>query len=462
MRELVFGIFQYVGMNGTIGASWRDPDDTSTSFTSLDYWTTLARKVEDAGIDLLFLADSHGFPALDGHLIDASVREGRGIPHGDPLPVISAIAATTSRLGLVLTMSTTVEIPANTARRLATLDHLTKGRIGWNVVTGSSGSTAAALMGRSLVPHDERYDMADDYLDLCYTLWEESWEDDAVVLDRDGGVYADPTKVHMVRHDGPYFTAEGVLNMPPSPQRTPLLVQAGTSGRGIRFAGRHAEVVFVAGGDPDRVAANIAGIRSAAEEAGRGADAVKVLVGALFLTDHTAEGAQRKHERMLELSTPEGAAAIFAGNTGVDLLAFDPSQPLPHDLTTELGLSNLQRYLGTPDAPGPTVGEIIEDFRTRGINGSVFVGDPDQVADQAAAFAEHTGADGFLIQPNVNPTTYDDFIDLVLPAMRRRGIARDGYVGDTLRERFFGDGCSRLPLTHPGRASRMPAPEVTS
>jgi len=453
-RPLVFGIFQYVGPNGTIGSSWLDPRDTSAEFMNLDYWTTLARKLEDARIDLLFLADSHGFPALDGELLPAAVREGRQIPHGDPLPVVSALAATTSRLGFILTMSTTAELPGNLARRLATLDHLSAGRIAWNVVTGSSGETAAALLGKPLIPHDLRYDMADDFLDVCFGLWEGSWEDGALVRDKAAGVFADPAKVHMVRHHGPHFWSEGVLTMPPSPQRTPLLVQAGTSRRGVEFAGRNAEVVFVAGGDPEQVKRNIAAIRAAAVAAGREPDAIRVLIGSMFITAPSSEQAQAKYERMLALSSVEGAAAVFAGNTGVDLLRFELDSPLPLDLSTEQGLSNLQRYMGTPDKPGPTVREILETFRTGGINGSVLVGDPEEVAEQTGSFAEYTDADGFLVQPNVNPESYDDFIELLLPALRRRGLAQEDYAPGTLRERLFGQGQARLPESHRGSAFR--------
>ncbi|PZF59234.1 hypothetical protein DEI92_09590 [Curtobacterium sp. MCBD17_034] len=444
MDPLILGIFQSLSPNGTVGSAWQHPDDRSADFTDLDHWIRLARMFEEARLDLLFLADSYGFPALDGELIPASVKEGRGIPGGDPMPLVTALAAATERLGFILTASTTVEPPAANARRFATLDHFTKGRIGWNIVTGSSGATAADLMGKALVPHDERYDMADDYLALDLALWEDSWADDALVRDKATNTYADPAGVRMITHDGPYFRSRGILNLPPSPQRTPLLVQAGTSGRGMRFAGEHAEAVFVAGGAPERVARNIAAIRQAAVEAGRSPSAVKVLVGALFLVGPTEEAAQRTHREMLAMSTPEGAAAIFAGNTGVDLLALDPDQPLAQQ-RTELGLSNLQRYLGRDGRPGPTVREIIEDFRVTGINGSVFVGTGASVADQVEEFVRTTDADGFLIQPHMTPGTYEDLIEYLLPVLRARGLARDEYVGDTLRERFFGPGHRRLP-----------------
>ena len=450
---LVLGIFQYVSPNGTIGAAWQHPEDESATFTDIGYWKRLARKLEDARFDLLFLADSHGFPALDGELLPASVREGRGVPQADPMPVAAVVAAVTERIGLVVTASTTVELPAALARRLTTLDHLSGGRIGWNIVTGSSGATAAALMGRELVRHDLRYDMADDFLDLSLKLWEASWDEGALVRDKAAGVYADPDRVHMIEHEGPFFRSHGVLNVPPSPQRTPLLVQAGTSGRGMAFAGRSAEAVFVAGGDPARVAANIAAIRAAAVAEGRTADSVKILVGAMFLAGATHEAAVATHEEMLAMSTPEGAAAIFAGNMGIDLLALDPDLPLAQQ-ETEMGLSNLQRYLGRDGQPAPTVREILEDFRRTGLNGTVFVGTGEEIVDEVEQFVAETGADGFLIQPHLTPGTYDDFIAHVLPVLRARGLAREEYVGETLRERLFGDGQRLLPDEHHGAAYR--------
>ncbi|GLK18835.1 NtaA/DmoA family FMN-dependent monooxygenase [Herbiconiux flava] len=453
MQPLLFGIFQYIGPNGTVGSAWQHPDDTSAEFTKLSHWTALAKKFEEARLDFLFLADSYGFPALEGQLIPASVREGRGIPHGDPMPLVSALAAVTEKLGFILTTSTTVEPPAANARRFATLDHFTDGRIGWNIVTGSSGATAAALMGNELIRHDLRYDMADDYVDVSLTLWESSWEDDALVLDKAAGVYADPEKVHLVHHEGPYFRTDGILNLPPSPQRTPLLVQAGASGRGREFAGRNAEAVFVGGGEPATVAANVTGIRESAVAEGRPADAVKILVGALFITAPTSEEAWAKHATMLAMSSDEGAAAIYAGNTGIDLLALDPDKPIAQT-ETEMGQSNLERYLGKDGKPAPLVRDILENFRRTGINGSVFVGSPDEVADQIEEFVAVTGVDGFLIQPHLTPETYDDLIELLLPVLRERGLARDEYAGDTLRERFFPEGGPHLPGTHRGHAFR--------
>jgi len=209
------------------------------------------------------------------------------------------------------------------------------------------------------------------------------------------------------------------------------------------------------------VAANVRGIRESAVAEGRPADSIKIMVGALFITAPTSEEAWAKHAEMLAMSTPEGAAAIYAGNTGIDLLALDPDKPIAQT-STEMGQSNLERYLGKDGRPAPLVRDILENFRRTGINGSVFVGDPGEVADQMQEFVEQTGVDGFLIQPHMTPETYDDLIDLLLPVLRERGLARTEYgPGSTLRERLFGDGNVHLPETHRGwgfRAGRTTEP----
>ncbi len=451
-KPLTLGIFQRVGPGGVTGGSWRHPEDTSTAHLTLEHWTTLARKFEDAGLDFLFLADSYGYPTLHDRVIDLAIEDAINLPGGDPVVLVSAIAAATRKLGVVVTASTTVEKPQALARRFATLDHLTGGRIGWNIVTGAAQGSSARFFGEEMIPHDQRYDMAEDHVQLAMKLWEESWEDDALVQDKEKGVYADPAKVHEVHHEGPYFRAHGLLTVPPSPQRTPLLFQAGTSGRGKDFAGRYAESVFLAGGDVDHVAANIRDIRRCAVGHGRSPDAIKFLVGAMFVTAPTEAEAQAKRQEMLDLATLENAAAAYAFFTGLDLMAMDLDQPLR--ARTEQGQSSVDRFTGENGAPVATVREILDDYRRNGVNGTVFVGDPEQVVDQAEDFVDRTGADGFLIQPYVTPGTYDDFIDLLLPVMRARGLAKEGYAADTLRGHLFGAGNDRLPAEHVGSGRR--------
>lgn len=449
MNPLTLGVFQHFNPNGMTGGSWRHPENRAIDYLKLEHWTELGKKLENAGFDFLFFADSYGYPTLNGKVIDLAITEANNIPGLDPVVLLSAIAAVTDRLGLVSTASTLIDKPQVIARRFATLDHLTDGRVGWNIVTGSGQASSARLFGEAPTPHDARYAIMEDHVDLTLKLLEGSWEDDAVLADKDAGVYADASKVHEIHHDGPYFKADGMLLVPPSKQRTPVLFQAGTSGPGRSFAARYAEAVFLSGGEPNHVAANIADTRRLSVEYGRPEGAIKFLVGASFITGRTEEEANAKRQQMLDLTTLEDAATKYAFFTGIDLLSMDLDKPLVN-AKTEQGRSNVERFTGDREAPAPTVREILEEYRQNGINGSVFVGDPHQIVDQIEEFIGITKADGFLIQPYLTPGTYDDFIELIMPVMRERGLLKSELEGDTLREHFFGEGNTRLPDTHPG------------
>lgn len=455
LTPLTLGIFQHFNPNGMTGGSWRHPDNRSIDYLDINHWVQLGKKLEDAGFDFLFFADSYGYPTLNDRVIDLALTEANNIPGLDPVVLLSAIAAATERLGIVSTASTIIDKPQVLARRFATLDHLTNGRIGWNIVTGSGQASSARLFGEEMTPHDQRYAIAEDHVQLSLKLLEGSWEDDAVKADKEAGIYADSSKVHEIDHDGPYFKAHGLLMVPPSPQRTPVLFQAGTSGAGRNFAAQYAEAVFLSGGEPEHVATNIADIRRRAVGYGRSADSIKFLVGASFITAPTEEEALAKREEMLSFTTIENAATKYAFFTGLDLLSMDLDKPLA-GVKTEQGQSNLERFSGERDAPVPTVREILEEYRQNGINGSVFVGDPQQIVDMVEKFIGETKADGFLIQPYLTPGTYDDFIELILPVMRERGLAKTEFEGTTLREHLFGEGNKRLPSNHPGAQYRTP------
>ena len=232
---------------------WRHPDDRSSEYTSLRYWTDLARLLERGVFDGLFLADVLGTYDVYGGSDEATLRQGTQTPVGDPLLLVSAMAAATEHLGFGVTAGTAYEHPYPFARRMSTLDHLTDGRVGWNVVTGYLPSAARNLGADDQLDHDDRYDHADEYLEVATKLWEGSWEDDAVVRDRATGVFTDPTKVHPIGHEGRFFRVPGIHLAEPSPQRTPVIYQAGASPRGIRFAADHAEAIFVAAHTKERL-----------------------------------------------------------------------------------------------------------------------------------------------------------------------------------------------------------------
>ena len=450
-KPIRIGVFQALT---TMGA-WRMPDNTSTDFLSLPHWVGLAKRLDEAGVDFLFLADDYAYPVVGDHVVPAAVEHAVQFPKADPVVLLTALALATERLGLVATVSTTVEKPQLVARRFATLDHLTGGRLGWNVVTGAGQNASALLFGEPMMPHDQRYARAEEHVRLALELWEGCWEDDALVVDRTTGVYADPAKVHEIDHEGEFFRARGVLTVPPSPQRTPLLFQAGASSTGRRFAADFAEAVFLAS-EPAAIARQIAGVRELLEENGRGTDAVQFLAAVTFVVAPTEAEAQEKRRLASSFPTLEDAAAAYAFFTGLDLMAMDLDAPLA-TTRTEQGRTNVERFSGEQGAPAPTVRQILEEFQRNNVMGAPFVGDPVQVVDQAEAFLAETGADGFLVQPDPNGV-HDDFVDLVMPELRRRGLLGERPTGPatTLRERLFNAG-DRLPASHPGAGYRREA-----
>ncbi|WP_375389651.1 NtaA/DmoA family FMN-dependent monooxygenase [uncultured Amnibacterium sp.] len=446
-RPIRLGMFQAMTTMG----QWRLPGNTSTGFLDLQHWVAMAQRLDAAGVDFLFLADDYAYPVVGGHVVPRAVASAVQFPKADPVVLLSALALATERLGLVTTVSTTVERPQVVARRFATLDHLTGGRLGWNVVTGAGQNASALLFGEPMIPHDERYERAEEHLRLAMELWEGCWEDDALVEDREAGVYADPAKVHEIDRDGRFHRARGVLTVPPSPQRTPLLFQAGASSSGRGFAADFAEGVFLAS-EPAATATQIAAVRDLLDANGRGRDAVVFLSAGTFVVAPTEEEALAKRAAQSSFWTLEDAAAAYAFFTGLDLTTMDPDGPLT-TTATETGRTNVERFSGAHGAPVRTVRQILEEFQKNSVMGAPFVGDPVQVVDQAEAFLDETGADGFLVQPD--PTgTFDDFLDLVLPELRRRGLVAQPDAAPTLRQRMFPAGDAHLPASHPGAAFR--------
>lgn len=447
-KPFVIGFFEHMNPNGMTGATWEHPANRGSDYLSLDYWMQLGKRLDAAHADFLFFADSYGSPAVDGVVPDRALRMGDHIPMADPFSVVPAIFAVTEHLPVVVTASTIFEEPYANARRFATLDHISKGRIGWNVVTSAGAQAASDSFGRELVAHDDRYDRADDYLALSYRLFEGSWEADAVVKDRDAHVYADPVKVHPVRYEGPYFRSKGVFSVEPSPQRVPFVFQAGSSGRGREFAATHAECVFLQGTTIEQDAESVADIRRRATAAGRDGNAIRILVGLTVIIGETPADAKAKYEEFASFHSEEIAASQFSHYSGVDLLALDPDQPIPAG-NDELSRSNVQRF------DGWTVREILTELKTRGVRGMILTGTAAEVADTMEEYAAATGVDGFLMETYTNPGTYDEILDDLLPELRTRGRAPLPFTTTTLRERFQGQGHAFVDGSHPAAAFRV-------
>lgn len=309
---------------------WSHPEDQAHRYTDLEYWTDLARLLERGCFDGLFLADVVGIDDVYTGSKDPAVRTGSQVPVTDPLYAISAMAAVTEHLGFAATVSLTYEQPYTLARKLTTLDHLTKGRVGWNIVTSYLDSAARNLGIGEQTRHDDRYEIAEEFLEVSYKLWESSWEDGAVVADKKSGVYADPDKVHDIAHHGKHFDVPGAFLSEPSTQRTPVLYQAGASARGRAFAARHAEAVFLIGQTPEMVRAHVDDIREQAARQGRDPASVKIFPLITPIVAETDEQAYAKYREYRNHADRDGALTLFGGWSGIDVSGFAGDEPLEH------------------------------------------------------------------------------------------------------------------------------------
>lgn len=430
---------------------WVHPRDTSTDYKRLSHWTELARTLERGLFDAVFLADILGVYDVYGAGIEVTAREAVQLPVNDPLMLVSAMASVTRHLGFGVTVNVNNEAPYTFARRLSTLDHLTEGRIGWNIVTGYLDSAARAVGRAGQAGHDQRYDQADDYLEALYKLWEGSWEEGAVLADRAARVYADPARIHPVRHRGPFYQVEGYHLSEPSPQRTPVLFQAGTSGRGQAFAARHAECVFIS--VPDKAAARAAArsLRAAVAAAGRNPADLRILAGIAVITDHSAAAAREKLAEYRAASSPEAGLAHYSASLGIDFARYGLDDPIPFAQSNAI-----QSAAKIAESRGYTKRALLDQLALGG-RYPLAVGTPAQVADELESWVREGEIDGFNLTRIVTPDSFADFADLVVPELQSRGSYKTAYGEGTLRHRLFGQG-DRLPASHAAQAFRPGAP----
>jgi long-chain alkane monooxygenase len=430
---------------------WTHPRDRSTDYRLLPYWTNLARTLERGLFDGLFLADIVGVYDVYRHDVDVTLRESIQLPVNDPTLLVSAMAAVTSHLGFGVTVNLSYEPPYLLARRFSTLDHLSGGRIGWNIVTGYLDSAARAMGLTEQLPHDERYDRADEYLDVLYKLWEGSWEDGAVRRDKAARVFADPAKLHRVQHAGRYYNVDGYHLAEPSPQRTPVLFQAGSSGRGQRFAARHAECVFIS--PPNRKVGRetVRALREQLVRAGRRPDDVKVFVGAAVVPGATEAEAREKYADYLRYASREAGLAHFAASTGVDYAQYDLDAPVDY-----AGGNAIESASRTAKEHGWTRRKLLEMFELGGRYPAI-VGSATQVADELQAWVDEADVDGFNLSRTVVPESYEDFVDLIVPELQNRGLYKTAYAPGTLRHKLFGEA-DTLPERHAGAQFRRQFP----
>ncbi|GAA1696691.1 LLM class flavin-dependent oxidoreductase [Microbacterium sediminicola] len=440
MGNLHFGVFESFQPQTGGTHSWPHPLDDGREFLDLERWARMAKVMDETGYDFLFIADQYGYPIVGDDISEVAVTRGINFPTLDPFVLIAGLIRDTEHLGFVVTAATGMDHPSQLARRMTSLDHLSNGRIGWNIVTGSSQNAQAELMGQQMVSHDVRYAMADEYVRLARTFWEDAWDSDALVLDAETQTAVRRDGVRRIRFEGDHYRSTGYFPVPPSPQRTPALFQAGTSPAGRAFAAAHAECVFVQATTPSHTAGSVADIRRRAQERGRDGSAMRLMSGmTVFVAETTAE-AQQLAAEFDALQTDEIVAALYAGNTGIDLLSLDPDGTLHQVLESggpvgQLGTSNIERFLGSETSPAPTVREILDQLRGRGTRGFRVVGSPTEVADQIEEIAAQTDLDGFLIEPTFGTRDVAAFGRLVLPVLRERGRLGPP-AGPTLRERL--------------------------
>ncbi|MCL9656231.1 LLM class flavin-dependent oxidoreductase [Pseudomonas protegens] len=426
---------------------WTHPRDNSTQYKTLEYWTELAQLLERGLFDGLFIADIVGVYDVYQNSVDVTLKESIQLPVNDPLLLVSAMAAVTKNLGFGLTANLTYEAPYLFARRLSTLDHLSRGRVGWNIVTGYLDSAAQAMGLKQQIEHDRRYDQADEYLEVLYKLWEGSWDDDAVLDDREQRIYAQPDKVHKVEHQGEFYQVSGYHLCEPSPQRTPVLFQAGSSDRGLLFAGRHAECVFISGQNKAATKAQVDKVRASAVAAGRNPEDIKVFMGLNVIVGQTEELAWQKHAEYRRYASAEAGVAHFSASTAIDFSQYEIDEPIQYVKSN--AIQSATKHLQNNDW---TRRKLLEQHALGGRYFTV-VGSPQQVADELESWIAETGLDGFNLTRIVTPESYVDFIDLVIPELQRRGSYKTAYDDGTLREKLFHEG-RKLPQRHTGAAYR--------
>jgi len=429
-KKLHLAWFGIAGPGGSAGDWKRSVDGYDWRYPEI--YQDIAKACERAKFDLVFFADQYGIPQVYGGNWDHPLKAGLWSPCHDPLPILGALAACTRRIGLVATLSTTFYPTYLLARLLASLDHFSRGRLGWNVVTSTKKSAALAFGMDDLIEHDERYNIADEYLALCKALWS-SWEPDALVMDRDRDLFADPSKVHAVDFKGKYFRSQGVLNVPASPQGGPVIVQAGGSPRGQRFAAEHAEMVIINKTSVEGLKAYTTALRGELVRAGRDPASCKILCGIKPIFGETESIARERWEAQAAEATVETGLITLSEQTGIDMSAYDLDSPLPAGLKGPGMQSKLPEYSRHRPA---TLREIALN-EARHDNFPIY-GTADQIADRLEQAAVEGDADGFYLRPGLQNIAYViEFVDKVVPVLQRRGLLRKEYSGATLRHHLF-------------------------
>jgi FMN-dependent oxidoreductase (nitrilotriacetate monooxygenase family) len=410
-------------------SGWLDPEVPSGGGMSLPFYIDLARTLERGLFDILFLADHSAFWASD--MPKGSLGRTAGGAELEPITLLSALSAVTTHIGLVATTSTTLHQPFQMARQFGSLDHLSGGRAGWNVVTSSRDAEARNFGEDKILEKSLRYERATEALDVCFGLWD-SWEDGAFPQDRESGVYFDVSKMHPINHKGKFFRVDGPLTMPPSPQGRPVIFQAGSSESGMDFAAGYADVVYALANDLDEAKSSYRAMKERVQIFGRSPDNIKIMPGLLAVVAETREAAQARLRQMQKELDPLVGLQRLGRHFG-DLSRYDIDAPLPPEVKSISGISRSDRYLAQARRMNWSIRQLYENAVVSDQHLEV-VGSPADVADVMEQWFTEGAADGFNILPAKSPRDIHAFVDLVVPELQRRGLFRTAYEATTLRE----------------------------
>ncbi|MBT0769974.1 LLM class flavin-dependent oxidoreductase [Kineosporia sp. J2-2] len=426
-KQIHLAAFMNAGPMGTVG--WRHPD-ARDDFLSASYYVDTARLLEEAKFDMIFIPDSLAVPRSLGGRFDPAVRYGAGSPRIDPIPVLSLLAGATSRIGLAGTTSTGYTEPYNVARSFATLDHLTAGRAGWNVVTSFQDAEAQNYGFDRLPPREQRYARAEEFLEATARLWD-SWSDEAIVQDKATGQFGRPEQVRSVDFRGEYVSTQGPLGVPRPPQGYPVIVQAGASPSGRDFAARWADVIFCSHESIESAIEFYSDVKTLAAKYGRDPDQLKILPAAAVVVGDSRQDAQAKHRAFEDLVDPEAGLSRLAYHINVDLTKFDLDGPLP-EMEVAGVMGHYREVLEYALARNLTIRELGKWYgaRTEGY----LVGSASDIADGMQEWVDRGAADGFMVVATHVPAAFADFAAQVVPELQRRGLFRTEYEGSTLRD----------------------------
>jgi FMN-dependent oxidoreductase (nitrilotriacetate monooxygenase family) len=445
-RQMSLVGFMQAGNATVYAGSWRHPA-TEHGFLSASFYEKLGRTLEEGCFDLMFFDDRLAMPGIYGGSVAEAVRTGARPVKLDLSIVLGVCAAATRHIGLGATYSTTYYSPFHVARTFATLDHLSGGRAAWNVVTSVNDSEAQNYGLKEVLAHDARYDRADEFLEATTGLWD-TWEDEALVLDRATPLFADPDKVHELNYDGEWITVRGPLTVPRCPQGRPVLLQAGSSGRGRDFAARWAELIFTGDPDIDIARSHYKDQKERIAELGRDPASVKMLPMAYTVVGESKAHAEEREQLFLnDLVDPMASLTLLSELMNYDFSGLELDAPITDELISSVsGIRGLVQNIRTHIGGDTVTLADLAGHRATLLQGPRFVGTGADIADQMEHWFESESCDGFVIAATHVPGAYEDVVRLVVPELQRRGVFRDRYTGTTLRE--------HLGLERPGALPR--------